>query len=84
MADSIAVDNLMSVLAWSAEPHGSEWLHRQARHFLHEEFLQVAHSQVLLELSRDHMVQLVQSDFLQVTLNTCSTGSNSFTKSTNR
>ena len=39
--DNLSPDCLMSVLAWSSEPHGSPWVHRQALAYLTEEFLQV-------------------------------------------
>ena len=38
---SLNVDNLVSVLMWSSEPHGSQWVHRQTLHYLKEEFVQV-------------------------------------------
>lgn len=63
---SLSVDNLVSVLTWSAEPHGSPWVLRQALHFLREEFLQVASSPVLFELTREHLMETLSSDFLQV------------------
>lgn len=66
IADSITLDNLMSVLNWSSEPHGSSWVLRQALHFLREEFIQVANSPVLLELSKSHLIETLSSDLLQV------------------
>lgn len=65
IADNITIDNLMSVLQWSAEPHGSSWVLRQALHFLREEFIQVANSPVLFELSRYHLIETLSSDLLQ-------------------
>lgn len=69
IADSVTVDNLVSTLAWSQEPHGSTWVHRQALHFLQDEFLQVAHSPVLVELMKTYMIEAIRSDFLQVSAN---------------
>ena len=66
IADSITVDNLLATLAWSREPHGSTWVHRQALHFLQDEFLQVSHSHVLVELNKTYMLETIRSDFLQV------------------
>lgn len=40
--DNLTADNLITVLNWSAEPHGSKWVHRQAMAFLTEEFMQVS------------------------------------------
>ena len=66
IAESISVDNLVSVLNWSREPHGSQWVYRQALYYLREEFLQIAHSPVLCDLSKEYMLHAIQSDFLQV------------------
>lgn len=41
IVESISLDNLVSILRWSGEAHGSAWVHRQALHFLREEFSQV-------------------------------------------
>lgn len=65
IADNIALENLISVLTWSAEPHGSSWVLRQALHFLREEFIQVSNSPVLYELSKSHLIETLSSDFLQ-------------------
>ncbi|XP_061173068.1 BTB/POZ domain-containing protein 7-like [Saccostrea echinata] len=65
IAEGISLDNLISVLSWSSEPHGSKWVHNQALHFIREEFLQVVHSSVLTELSREYLKEALASDFLQ-------------------
>ncbi|XP_076037996.1 BTB/POZ domain-containing protein 7 isoform X2 [Oratosquilla oratoria] len=65
IVESLIVDNLVSVLRWSGEAHGSAWVHRQALHFLREEFSQVAQSGVLLELDKGTLLEALQSDFLQ-------------------
>lgn len=41
IVESLSLDNLVSILRWSGEAHGSAWVHRQALHFLREEFSQV-------------------------------------------
>lgn len=64
--DSLTIDNLISTVQWSAEPYGSGWVHRQALSFLKEEFLHVAHSQVLCDLTKEHLVEAISSDFVQV------------------
>ena len=74
IADSTTVDNLISTLAWSQEPHGSTWVHRQALHFLQDEFLQVAHSPVLVELNKAYMIEAIRSDFLQVSVDSSCDG----------
>lgn len=66
IAEAITVENLPRVLQWSLKPHGSTWVHRQAIHFLREEFVQIAHHPVLFELSREYLIEAISSDFLQV------------------
>ena len=68
VADQISVENLVMILNWSSEPHGSSWVHRQALHFLKEEFLNVMHSPVLFDLSKQYLIQAIRSDFLQVSV----------------
>lgn len=46
-------------------PHGSAWVHRQAKHFLREEFSQVANSPVLYQLDKAHLIDCLKSNFLQ-------------------
>ncbi|XP_074662377.1 BTB/POZ domain-containing protein 7-like [Tubulanus polymorphus] len=65
IVDNLCVENLPSTLAWSQEPHGSDWVHRQTFHYLREEFTQVAHSQMLQELSKEYLIAAIQSDYLQ-------------------
>ena len=66
VADQIGVENLVMILNWSSEAHGSPWVHRQALHFLKEEFLNVMHSPVLYDLTKQYLIQAIRSDFLQV------------------
>ncbi|XP_060036962.1 BTB/POZ domain-containing protein 7 isoform X1 [Erinaceus europaeus] len=65
IAESISLDTLVAVLKWSSHPYGSKWVHRQALHFLCEEFPQVMTSDVFYELSKDHLLAAIQSDYLQ-------------------
>ncbi|NWI11581.1 BTBD7 protein, partial [Crypturellus soui] len=65
IAESISLDTLIAILKWSSQPHGSKWVHRQALHFLCEEFTQVMTSEVFYELSKDHLLTAIQSDYLQ-------------------
>lgn len=68
IAESISLDTLIAVLKWSSHPYGSKWVHRQAVHFLCEELSQVMTSDVFYELSKDHLLTAIQSDYLQVIL----------------
>ncbi|KAK7150320.1 hypothetical protein R3I93_011541 [Phoxinus phoxinus] len=65
VADSISLDSVVAILKWSSQPYGSKWVHRQAMHFLCEEFSQVMTSDVLYELSKEHLLAAIQSDYLQ-------------------
>ncbi|ESO97990.1 hypothetical protein LOTGIDRAFT_92273, partial [Lottia gigantea] len=65
IVESINTENLVSILSWSSEAHGSMWVHRQALHYLTEEYLQIAHSPVLFELSKNYLIEALSSDFLQ-------------------
>ncbi|RXG51806.1 BTB/POZ domain-containing protein 7 [Armadillidium vulgare] len=65
IVESLSTDNLVSVLKWSGQSHGSAWVQRQALHFLREEFSQIAQSGVLLELDKATLTDVLSSDFLQ-------------------
>ncbi|CAM5122883.1 unnamed protein product [Eretmochelys imbricata] len=65
IAESISLDTLIAILKWSSQPYGSKWVYRQALHFLCEEFTQVMTSDVFYELSKDHLLTAIQSDYLQ-------------------
>lgn len=68
VAESISLDSVVAILKWSSQPYGSKWVHRQAMHFLCEDFSQVMTSDVLYELTKEHLLAAIQSDYLQVTL----------------
>ncbi|XP_028572981.2 BTB/POZ domain-containing protein 7 isoform X1 [Podarcis muralis] len=65
IAESISLDTFIAILKWSSQPYGSKWVHRQALHFLCEEFTQVMTSDVFYELGKDHLQTAIQSDYLQ-------------------
>lgn len=65
IAESISLETLIAILKWSSHPYGSKWVHRQALHFLCEELSQVMTSDVFYELSKDHLLTAIQSDYLQ-------------------
>lgn len=71
IVESISLESLISILKWSSQPYGSKWVHRQAMHFLCEEFSQVMTSDVLYELTKDQLLVAIQSDYLQVQLLSC-------------
>ncbi|XP_017780233.1 PREDICTED: BTB/POZ domain-containing protein 7 isoform X2 [Nicrophorus vespilloides] len=63
--DWLSLETLPTVLQWSRQPHGSAWVHRQALHFLREEFQPVAQSSVLHQLDKIHLAEVLKSPFLQ-------------------
>ncbi|XP_007435256.1 BTB/POZ domain-containing protein 7 isoform X2 [Python bivittatus] len=65
IAESISLETLIAILKWSSQPYGSKWVHRQALHFLCEEFSQIMTSDVFYELCKDHLQTAIQSDYLQ-------------------
>ncbi|XP_006632633.2 BTB/POZ domain-containing protein 7 [Lepisosteus oculatus] len=65
IVESISLDSVITILKWSSQPYGSKWVYRQALHFLCEEFSQIMTSDVLYELSKDHLLTAIQSDYLQ-------------------
>nr|XP_006815499.1 PREDICTED: BTB/POZ domain-containing protein 7-like [Saccoglossus kowalevskii] len=72
IAESLCQDNLITILNWSSQAHGSQWVNRQAMHFLREEFLAIATSPVLCELNKGYLIEGLKSDYLQVrNKNTC-------------
>lgn len=65
LVDHLCLDNLPAMLRWSELPHGSPWVRRQALQLLREEFSSIAQASVLLELDKAHLIEALQSDFLQ-------------------
>ena len=64
----LSLDNILKILSWSSEPHGSTWVKRQCLRFLREEFAAVVNCSpptTLVELSEADMTTLLASDFLQ-------------------
>ncbi|KAG7316289.1 hypothetical protein KOW79_019830 [Hemibagrus wyckioides] len=65
VVESISLDSVVPILKWSSQPYGSKWVHRQALHFLCEEFSHVMTSDVLYELNKEYLLGAIQSDYLQ-------------------
>ncbi|XP_029114244.1 BTB/POZ domain-containing protein 7 [Scleropages formosus] len=65
VVESLSLDSLVAILKWSSQPYGSKWVHRQALHFLCEDIGQIMTSDVLYELSKEHLLTAIQSDYLQ-------------------
>ncbi|XP_069764972.1 BTB/POZ domain-containing protein 7-like isoform X2 [Narcine bancroftii] len=65
IVESVTLDSMMTILKWSSQPYGSKWVHRQMLHFLCEEFSNIVASDILFELSKEHLMAAIQSDYLQ-------------------
>ncbi|XP_033104970.1 BTB/POZ domain-containing protein 7-like [Anneissia japonica] len=65
IAESINTENIIAILSWSSLPHGSSWVHRQAMHYLKEEFLAVMASPTLCDITKGDLLTALKSDFLQ-------------------
>ncbi|XP_059841145.1 BTB/POZ domain-containing protein 7-like [Hypanus sabinus] len=65
IVESVTLDSLVTILKWSSQPYGSKWVHRQMLHFLCEEFSNIVASDSLFELSKEHLMAAIQSDYLQ-------------------
>uniref|UniRef100_A0AAY4AS79 BTB domain-containing protein n=1 Tax=Denticeps clupeoides TaxID=299321 RepID=A0AAY4AS79_9TELE len=65
IVENLSLDSLVTILKWSSQPYGSKWVHRQALHFLCEDFSQVVTSDVLYELTKEQLLTTIQSDYLQ-------------------
>ncbi|XP_028393413.1 BTB/POZ domain-containing protein 7-like [Dendronephthya gigantea] len=57
--------SLLASLEWSNKPHGSHWVYRQTMHYLREEFLNLVHLDVFLNLPKQFLIEALKSDFLQ-------------------
>ncbi|XP_076355275.1 BTB/POZ domain-containing protein 7-like isoform X2 [Tachypleus tridentatus] len=63
--ESLNHENLSQILQWSEQPHGSQWVHRQAMNYLREEFSALVASGTFVHLEKHHFKQAITSDFLQ-------------------
>ena len=62
----MTIDNVITILHWSLNSHGSAWVGRQAQQFLEEEFFNIAnHVEVLPHLKQETIVRILKSDFTQ-------------------
>lgn len=61
----LSLDTIATVLKWSAQAHGSAWVHRQTQHYLREEFSAIVASPVLHQMDKTQMIEALQNNFLQ-------------------
>lgn len=63
--EELSPSTLLPTLEWSSLPHGSDWVYRQAMHFLQEEFVNIAQSDMFTLMPRKYLIEALKSDFLQ-------------------
>lgn len=66
LQEELSPSSLLTVLEWSSQPYGSEWVARQVDQYLLEEFPIVAQTETFTRLPKKYLVKILQSDFLQV------------------
>ena len=63
----MTTQNVIDILQWSIQPHGSAWIARQAHQFLEEDFFSFASNiEILGRLDEDTLIRILKSDFTQV------------------
>ncbi|XP_076319490.1 LOW QUALITY PROTEIN: BTB/POZ domain-containing protein 7-like [Tachypleus tridentatus] len=65
LIENLSQENLSHILQWSEQPHGSQWVHRQAMNYLREEFSTLVASGMFVHLEKHHLKEAISSDFLQ-------------------
>ena len=63
----MTTQNVIDILQWSLQPHGSAWIARQAQQFLEEDFFSFSSNpEVLGRLDENTLIKILKSDFTQV------------------
>ena len=63
----MTTQNVIDILQWSLQPHGSAWIARQAQQFLEEDFFSFAsNSEILGTVDEKTLIRILKSDFTQV------------------
>ena len=61
--------NVIDILNWSLQPHGSAWMARQAYQFMEDEFFSLtSNTEILGRVDEETLVRILKSDFTQVRL----------------
>jgi len=66
LVDSISLDNIISLIKWAKESHGSNYVYRNCIVYLREDFSSFSSSPGFYELDRHTFCELISSDFVQV------------------
>ncbi|KAM3955721.1 BTB/POZ domain-containing protein 7 [Aphomia sociella] len=65
VVEALAADTLPAVLRWAAQPHASQWVHRQAMRYLRDEFPSVMCGSAAALVPRAALAAALASPFLQ-------------------
>lgn len=68
IVQELSPTSLLFTLDWSHKSHGSYWVYRQTMNYLREEFLNIVHLDVFLNLPKAFLIEALKSDFLQVSV----------------
>ena len=66
LVDSISLDNVIALINWSKEPHGSKYVYRNCLVYLREDYVNFCGSPGFFEIDRSIFCELISSDFVQV------------------
>jgi hypothetical protein len=66
LQEELSPSSLLGIMEWSEQPYGSIWVSRQAQQYLQDEFLIIAQSDAFHKLPKKYLVQVLQSDYIQV------------------
>ncbi|GBP92040.1 hypothetical protein EVAR_63719_1 [Eumeta japonica] len=65
IVEALSAEALPHVLRWSAAPHASQWVHRQAMRYLRDEFTALCARGAVARLGRSALAEALASPFLQ-------------------
>ncbi|EDO37005.1 predicted protein, partial [Nematostella vectensis] len=65
IVEELSPASLLVTLEWSAKPHGSQWVAKQAEQYLLEEFTTIMRSEVFTKIPKLYLQRAIQSDFIQ-------------------
>jgi len=63
--DSISLDNIITLIKWSKESHGSKYVYRNCIVYLREDYINFCASPGYYELDRHTFCEILSSDFVQ-------------------
>ena len=61
----LSESNVVRVLYWASESHGSNFVYRQCVQFIIDEFATFSQTENFLKLNQEVLIEVLQSDFVQ-------------------